>query len=181
MGSRDFGIFVCLCIAALAAGLVWVSVQDDEMQAGSDPRVGVLSGRVAALERKLASDRDPQPPASDPRLTALVKRVAAVERAATERETATAARLAKVERELTALRKEVDNRLEAHAEQLAALRRATRGRATPTRSAPAIPLQCLRQLQQEIDDLRGYVRFRDPIRRRVTSPCTALLRPRWGG
>jgi hypothetical protein len=50
----------------------------------------------------------------------------------------------------------------------------------PARPSAAASV-CLAQLQQEIDDLRGYVALGGAIRRRVSPQCTALLRPRFGG
>jgi hypothetical protein len=63
--------------------------------------------------------------------------------------------------------------LEAQAAELKRLR--ARGQ------TPALDARCLTQVQQEIDDIRGFIAFRTGIRKRVSAECTALLQPRFGG
>ncbi len=53
-------------------------------------------------------------------------------------------------------------------------------------SAPAtgtgtLPARCAVEVQQEIDDIRGYIAFGGAIKRRVTTDCKPLLAPRFGG
>ena len=127
MSSRDFRIFLLLCIAALAASLVWVSIRERDR---TDSRVAPLAQRVATLAQRVST----------------------------------------LEADLKALRAEADRRLQDQSEQLARLREA----------GPA-GLHCLAQVQQEIDDIRGFIAFGDAIRRRVTDDCKDLLKPRYGG
>ena len=88
-------------------------------------------------------------------------------------------RVALLEAELTATQQTAsqlaDSTASALLAQAAQLKKLRAYRARVPSSA------CLSQVQQEIDDIRGYIAFGGPIRRRVSPQCTALLRPRYGG
>ncbi len=92
---------------------------------------------------------------------------------------------ASVEQRLAAVEKRLAT-LSVVAAQLAKEAKADRATAatalkTAKRSATGLSTVCAQQLQQEIDDLRGYVVGRGSIQRRVTPACNTALAPRYGG
>src|SRR5262249_1527167 len=72
--------------------------------------------------------------------------------------------------ELNELRAATAKSLAARSPRLAALER-----------AKPIPRPCLKQIQAEIDALRGFIASGTAIRKRVTAECQAVLAPRFGG
>ena len=134
----------------------------------------ILAGLTIAVIVLAVQDRGTR----DSRVGTLTERVAKVEKqlAANQRATRTLSRnttqrLADVSKRLTALRKALAN---------VSRRVAQRGN-TGGGGGTTVPLECLRQIQQEIDDIRAYIAFRHKFRRRVAGQCVALLQPRYGG
>jgi hypothetical protein len=141
--THDFQIFLGLCIAALAAAVVWLSVRDHP--AATDNRVVALAHRVDGLERQIKG----------------------VSLSATTLAAQTAAQLQAQAIRLRAQATELGT-------QAAQLKRLSTQK-------PPLAARCLNEIQQEIDDIRGFIAYGGGIRRRVSADCTAVLKPRFGG
>jgi hypothetical protein len=161
--SRDFLIFLGLCVAALAAAVIWLAVHEREQPRA---QVASLKHQVEGLRRQVDG---------------LQLQLSASRKAARALESRTAVRLKAQEARLRA--EAVRSRartahLSAHTTRLAGeVARLAQVRA----QVPRLVSRCLAEVQQEIDDLRGAVAFGSGIHRRVTSECSGLLRPRYGG
>jgi len=88
-------------------------------------------------------------------------------------------RVAALESSLASLRRatsEFTRQTSAALDQDAAALKKLSGPSTGT-----LPARCAVEVQQEIDDIRGYIAFGGAIKRRVTTDCKPLLAPRFGG
>ena len=100
--------------------------------------------------------------APDPRVAALAQRAGLLQKQVT----GLRSRLSSVEDATVA----VAAQTEGQADQLAQLR-----------SRPQLATTCVTEIQQEVDDIRGYIAFGTTITRRVTGDCAKILAPRFGG
>jgi hypothetical protein len=96
-------------------------------------------------------------------------------------------RVGAITQRLTALEQTLANLRQAASQQALQTSRSVAANSAAIKKLAAapgsnvLPVRCAAEIQEEIDDIRGYIAYGSGISRRVTPDCKVYLRPRYGG